>query len=238
MIAVARQRLTIRRASETFAFECNGLRYIATISRFASGELAEIFIGNSKTGSHSDAAAQGCGCDLQHRSAVWRPARRDQARIAARRPRHCGDAIGRCARSPCRGGAMTRPASQPDFWQRRSARRAPLPIERRTHIALADLLRLQAHRNGWWFSHIPSGEYRTEKTGALLLRMGLKRGMSDFQLIAPDGRHLRLELKRGSAPLTESQKHFAEMLRERGVPHHVARSYEDAVEQLKAWGTL
>ena len=37
---------------------------------------------------------------------------------------------------------MTRPVPQHDFRQRRSARRAPPPIERRTHIALADLLRI------------------------------------------------------------------------------------------------
>ena len=50
--------LPSRRASETFAFECNSLRYVATISRFADGTLAEIFINNSKAGSHSDNAAK------------------------------------------------------------------------------------------------------------------------------------------------------------------------------------
>jgi hypothetical protein len=44
----ARERLPNRRASETFAFECNGLHYT----------VAEIFIGNAKSGSHSDAAAK------------------------------------------------------------------------------------------------------------------------------------------------------------------------------------
>ena len=38
---------------------------------------------------------------------------------------------------------MTRTVQQGDFWQRRS-RRAPPALERRTHIAIADLLRLQA----------------------------------------------------------------------------------------------
>jgi hypothetical protein len=131
---------------------------------------------------------------------------------------------------------MTRPA-QSDFWQRRQ-RKAPLPIERKIHIAVADLLRLQAHRKGWWWSHIPSGEHRTERTGALLLRMGLKRGMADFLLIAPDGTHHWLELKRGNAPLTEAQERFAEMLRSRGVPHAIARSFDEAVRQLKTWGAL
>jgi hypothetical protein len=53
-----RRRLPNRRASEQFAFECNGLRYVATVSRFPDGELAEIFINNAKAGSTSDSAAK------------------------------------------------------------------------------------------------------------------------------------------------------------------------------------
>jgi len=55
---IVRERLQNRRTSETFAFECNGLTYTATISRFADGRLAEIFLSNSKAGSHSDVAAR------------------------------------------------------------------------------------------------------------------------------------------------------------------------------------
>jgi hypothetical protein len=65
-----RSRLPNRRASETFTFECNGLSYLATISRFQDGRLAEIFISNAKVGSHSDAAAKDaavvCSIGLQH----------------------------------------------------------------------------------------------------------------------------------------------------------------------------
>jgi hypothetical protein len=71
----------------------------------------------------------------------------------------------------------------------------PPPIERRTHIALADLLRA-ACRPGWWWSHVPSGEHRSERTGGLLKRMGLRPGMLDFLLISPAGEHHWLELKR------------------------------------------
>ena len=65
-----RQRLPNRRASESFTFECNNLHYTATISRYADGRLAEIFLGNAKAGSHSDAAAKDsavvCSIALQH----------------------------------------------------------------------------------------------------------------------------------------------------------------------------
>ena len=53
-----RQHLPNRRACETFAFQCNGLDYTASVSFFSNGELAEIFLGNAKAGSHSDSAAK------------------------------------------------------------------------------------------------------------------------------------------------------------------------------------
>ena len=68
----------------------------------------------------------------------------------------------------------------------------PPPLERKVHIALADTLRA-ACRPDWWWSHIPSGEHRSEKTGALLKRMGMQRGMLDFLLISPTGAHHWLE---------------------------------------------
>lgn len=65
-----RERLPNRRLSETFAFECNGLSYLASISRFADNRLAEIFISNTKAGSHSDSACKDaavvCSIALQH----------------------------------------------------------------------------------------------------------------------------------------------------------------------------
>ena len=54
----ARRRLDNRRPCETFSFSCNNLDYTASIGRFANGDLAEIFISNSKAGSHSDAACK------------------------------------------------------------------------------------------------------------------------------------------------------------------------------------
>ena len=65
-----RVRLANRRASTTFAFSCNDLKYFATISRYEDGRLAEVFISNAKAGSHSDAAAKDaavvCSIALQY----------------------------------------------------------------------------------------------------------------------------------------------------------------------------
>jgi hypothetical protein len=44
----ARERLPNRRVSESFTFEAGGLSYTATVSRFADGRLAEIFLNNTR----------------------------------------------------------------------------------------------------------------------------------------------------------------------------------------------
>jgi hypothetical protein len=57
MIA-ARERLPNRRASEQIAFACGGFNFIATVSHFLDGRLAEIFLTNGKCGSDSDVSAR------------------------------------------------------------------------------------------------------------------------------------------------------------------------------------
>ena len=65
-----RQRLPNRRASETFAVECAGLNYTATISRFADGRLAEVFLTNHRATSDAGTAASDsavlCSIALQY----------------------------------------------------------------------------------------------------------------------------------------------------------------------------
>jgi hypothetical protein len=53
--ARARERLPNRRPSVTFPFEVGGLHYRATISCFADGRVAEIFLANHRSGSQADA---------------------------------------------------------------------------------------------------------------------------------------------------------------------------------------
>ena len=53
-----RTRLPNRRAAESFAFRCGGMRYVATIALFDDGRLAEIFLTNHKVGSDADTAAR------------------------------------------------------------------------------------------------------------------------------------------------------------------------------------
>ena len=64
-----RRRLPSRRASLTFNFEAQGLKFTCTASRFASGELAEVFISNGRAGSmasvNASDAAIVCSLALQ-----------------------------------------------------------------------------------------------------------------------------------------------------------------------------
>jgi hypothetical protein len=121
--------------------------------------------------------------------------------------------------------------------RRQVGERAPLPLERNSHIAVADALRVGCEP-GWLWTHFPAGEYRSEQTGALLKRMGLQRGWPDFLLIGPDGDHCWLELKRGKAPLTWEQKAFRDEMQIRGVEWALARSFDEAIEALRVWGAL
>jgi|SRR6516162_9178720 ribonucleoside-diphosphate reductase alpha chain len=53
-----RQRLPNRRASISFELEVAGLRYAATVSRFADGRIGEVFLNNHKSNSAADVAAR------------------------------------------------------------------------------------------------------------------------------------------------------------------------------------
>ncbi|MER9336026.1 VRR-NUC domain-containing protein [Mesorhizobium sp. M0293] len=112
-----------------------------------------------------------------------------------------------------------------------------LPLEVKTHVAVADALRIGAVA-GWLWSHFPAGERRDERTGARLKRMGLKKGGSDFLLISPTGQHHWLELKRGGSPLTKEQEDFRDECLSRNVPWAVARSFDEAIHQLTEWGAI
>ena len=65
-----RRRLPNRRASITFEVESQGLKFTCTVSRFADGSLAEIFLQNHKAGSMAGVNAQDaavvCSLALQH----------------------------------------------------------------------------------------------------------------------------------------------------------------------------
>src|SRR5947208_14580104 len=54
----ARERLPNRRAGETFELAVSGLGYTCTVSRYADGRIAEIFLTNRKSNSAADVRAR------------------------------------------------------------------------------------------------------------------------------------------------------------------------------------
>ena len=55
---MTRERLPNRRASILFELEVAGLRYTATVSRFADGRIGELFLMNHKSNSAADTNAR------------------------------------------------------------------------------------------------------------------------------------------------------------------------------------
>lgn len=53
-----RRRLPNRRPSENFTFELDGLRFTATVGRYADGRISELFLNNHKSGNQSDTNAR------------------------------------------------------------------------------------------------------------------------------------------------------------------------------------
>lgn len=83
-----REPLPNRRPCESFSFELNGLRFTATISRFADGRVGELFLNNHKFGNQSDTNARDAAILLSF--ALQHGADLDQIRKAL-----CRDAAGR-----------------------------------------------------------------------------------------------------------------------------------------------
>lgn len=136
--------------------------------------------------------------------------------------------------------ASSKPAKRSvdkDLFGRR-IRKAPPAPERKTHIAIADMLRHDCRRD-WWWTHFPSGELRTDATGGLLKRMGLKSGVADFLLISPVGIPHWMELKRENlGQLFDDQEDFRDLCLRTGMPWALVRNFDEAKAQLEVWSIL
>jgi hypothetical protein len=108
--------------------------------------------------------------------------------------------------------------------------------ERRLTIAVADLLRFRAKPNVY-FTHLPFGEARSERTGALLKRQGTRAGAPDF-LVISEGRALGLELKTEKGRQSPSQRETQADWDAAGGKYFVAYGYQMAVDFLEIWGVL
>lgn len=145
---------------------------------------------------------------------------------------------------------------QIDLFTKR-VRKPPPALEFGFTASVADLLRWQGAPGRQW-THMPSGENRDHAiskagkryspTGARLKRMGVQKGWPDFILLAPFDEEVSpfirkavhfLELKRGSrGSLSDEQKAFRNWCFSNFYPWALAKTFEEAEKQLKAWGAL
>jgi hypothetical protein len=116
--------------------------------------------------------------------------------------------------------------------------RAAVPLENQTTVAVADVLQV-ACTPGWLWTHFPAGEHRHPIVGARLQRMGLQRGWPDFVLLSPKVVPHFLELKRGDmGQLSAEQEDFRDWCLKRRARWALARSVDEAIEQLQVWGAI
>ena len=127
---------------------------------------------------------------------------------------------------------------QIDLFTKRVRKSAPDPMERELHIAVADTIRWAIKPDVIWF-HPANGELRSDATGALLQRMGVRPGVSDLLFVMPPQARLHaLELKRRGKRPTPEQTAFLEAVRAIGGVSAWADSYDKAIETLTAWDIL
>lgn len=90
--------------------------------------------------------------------------------------------------------------------------------------------------NGVWF-HVPNGQKRNAKAGAVDKAMGAKAGVSDYCFLRPDCQ-LFLEFKTPDGAQSKLQKKFADQVAQNGMIYKIARSPLEALQILEAHGFL
>jgi hypothetical protein len=75
-----RFRLPNRRASEFFHFESMGMKFTASVSRDADGEVRELFVDNHKAGSGIGTLVRDAASSSRSRSNMGRTSRRSGER--------------------------------------------------------------------------------------------------------------------------------------------------------------
>lgn len=88
----------------------------------------------------------------------------------------------------------------------------------------------------WW--HTPNGGLMSPATGAKLKAMGVKAGVPDLLLIAPDNKIHFLEIKKLGGKLSPDQEEFRLECIRRGRPHAVVETLDQALAVLDDWGAI
>lgn len=88
-----------------------------------------------------------------------------------------------------------------------------------------------------WFH--PANERRcSPRQGAHLKRLGVRAGVPDICLVRPGGAAAYLELKSTNGRQTPEQLAFEQLCKANGCPYSVARTIDEAISALAAWGCI
>ena len=108
--------------------------------------------------------------------------------------------------------------------------------EFRLTVVIADVLRFRGMPDMYW-SHLPFGEARSERTGARLKRMGTRPGAPDFLLIR-NGRCIGLELKEKGGRQSDNQRATESAWTLAGGLYRCCKGYDETVAFLEMVGLL
>jgi len=112
----------------------------------------------------------------------------------------------------------------------------PAPLERQIHLGIVHALHMLAAPNVVWW-HTANERKTSKKEGALLKRLGVKAGVPDFIILAPD-RVRFLEVKRPGKYLSPAQRDMEAALERIGLDVTVVRSIDGAISHLEEWGVI
>lgn len=109
--------------------------------------------------------------------------------------------------------------------------------EHQLQTLVLEHLRLRAVPNAFWFA-IPNAARRTFGTASRMKAEGLTAGIADICIMLEGGRTLWLELKSGKGRQSDHQKGFQAICDRLGHTYLLARSLDEVIGQLKAFGAL
>lgn len=116
-------------------------------------------------------------------------------------------------------------------------RSIPTVSEHRLQTLVLQHLALRAVPDCFWFA-IPNAGRRSFAVASRMKAEGLRAGVADLCVMLSGGRVLWLELKAGKGRQSEAQKFFQDTCRQLNHVYVLARSLDEAIETLEAFGVL
>jgi len=109
--------------------------------------------------------------------------------------------------------------------------------EHRLQTLVLEALQLRAAKDAFWFA-VPNAGKRSFAVATRMRKEGMQAGVADLCVMLSGGRTIWLELKAGKGRQSPAQKHFQDICNRLNHVYILARSFDEAIENLKAFGAL